>query len=160
MENKVSISYKDLEIKLIELFEEGVTTYAKCSEVIRSKYKMGAERFTKQYTETHSNWAKLKKEAISESICAKDKDRLETSIMKKERALEILTEIAEGKTRVESDEIIVPSDKDRIGAISELAKYQGWHAPTKTANTDSSGNDVDSPLDTLIKKGGKIVING
>lgn len=43
---------------------------------------------------------------------------------------------------------------------SEISKIEGDYAPTKTANTDSSGNDVDSPLDTLIKKGGKIVING
>lgn len=43
---------------------------------------------------------------------------------------------------------------------SEISKIEGDYAPTKTANTDSSGNDVDSPFDTLIKKGGKIVING
>jgi len=41
-----------------------------------------------------------------------------------------------------------------------VAEHAFGKAVEKTANTDSSGNDVDSPFDTLIKKGGKIVING
>jgi len=123
---KTKISYEGLDLELKLLFESGVTTYAKCSEVIRSKYSMGADRFTKQYKESHAEWANKKKETHDKVVSDKDEDRLKKAIITKERALQVLSEIAEGKEREVKGNIIVPSPKDQCAAIETVARIEGW----------------------------------
>lgn len=64
------------------------------------------------------------------------------AILSRFKSLEILSNIANGTGRKAGDEILIPSDGDRIRAIQQLAKMEGWEAPTKTAQTDSRGNDI------------------
>ena len=138
------ISYEDLNIKLKELFESGTTTYLECQGVIRSSYQLGNDRYAKQYKEAHKEWSDLKKSTQKEVIVANDIDRLEKAILSKNEALQILTEIAKGtKTEVDGN-IIVPSPKDRCGAIAEMSRIEGWNAPSKIANTDAEGKDKES----------------
>lgn len=119
------------------MFEAGDTTYAKCSEVIRSKYKMGAERFTKQYKEAHSEWSEAKKATQDKVIQAADIERLNSSIMTKQEGLLILSEIARGEKREVDGNIIVPSPTDRRGAVIDMAKIEGWIAPVKQQNENT-----------------------
>lgn len=138
------ISYEDLNIKLKELFESGITTYLECQGAIRSKYQLGNDRYAKQYKEAHKEWSELKKVIQDKVIQANDAERLNLAILSKNEALQILTEIAKG-VKVEVDgNIIVPSPKDRCGAIAEMSRIEGWNAPTKVANTDSEGKDKPS----------------
>jgi hypothetical protein len=77
----------------------------------------------------------------------------------------VLSRIAMGGCRVQEfikGEAIIRdiTPTEVIMAADKLYKRKGSYAPAKIANTDSKGEDVDSPLDILLKKGGKIVING
>lgn len=147
MGNKSTISAEALHIELKELFELGDTTYAKCSEVIRSKYKMGAERFTKQYKEAHLEWSESKKATQDKVIQAADEARLNSAIMSKDEGLLILSEIARGEHRKVDGNIIVPSPTDRRGAVIDMAKIEGWIAPTKVADVNPDGTAKEKKLD-------------
>lgn len=142
MTHKSSISEESLNIELKAIFESGETTYAKCSEVIRSKYKMGAERFTKAYHLAHTEWSELKKKAQSKVIDESETQRLKTAIIDKNEALEILSRQARGEKREVDGNIIVPSPSDVRGSIETIAKMEGWIAPTKSevAITDKTIN--------------------
>jgi hypothetical protein len=131
MQEKITISAESLNLELKELFEGQITTYAKCSEVIRSKYKMGAERFTKQYNEAHREWVESKKATQDKVIQEADIERLNSAILTKEEGMKILTEIARGEKKEVDGNIIVPSPTDRRGAVIDMAKLEGWIAPTK-----------------------------
>lgn len=150
MSEKKKISYESLNILLKEMFESGDTTYAKCSEVIRSSYAMGAERFTKQYKEAHSEWCNLKKEVQDKVIIENDTDRLELSIISKNEALVILSSIAKGNKKEVDGNIIVPSPKDQCGAIAEMSRIQGWLAPTKQANVNPDGSPLEPQKITML----------
>ena len=135
------------------MFELGDTTYAKCSEVIRSKYKMGADRFTKQYKEAHSEWAESKKATQDKVIHDADEKRLNSAILNKEEGLKILTEIARGVEKIVSGNLIVPSPTDRRGAVIDMAKIEGWISPTKTDITtggDKINSVNDNQFETLL----------
>lgn len=141
MQERITISAEALHIELKEMFESNITTYAKCSEVIRSKYKMGAERFTKQYNEAHSDWSQAKQVTQDKVIQAKDIERLESGILDKEEGLQILTSIARGETQIAEGNIIAPSPSDRRGAVLDIAKIEGWIAPLKVAETGVDGKE-------------------
>jgi hypothetical protein len=140
MINKDTISAQALHIELKEMFEFGATTYAKCSEAIRSKYKMGAERFSKQYKEAHQEWSDSKKATQDKVISTTTENGLISGILSKQEGLQILSEIARGEKKVVDGNIIVPSPTDRRGAVIDLAKIEGWMAPTKTDVTTNGDN--------------------
>ena len=82
-----------------------------------------------------------------------------------------LSKIKLGKSVLRYDdgtqEIIKVSLQDELKAVEALAKLddriskaEGTDAPTKTATTSVNGEDLEDPITTLIKKGGKIIING
>lgn len=54
------------------------------------------------------------------------------NILTRQKALEILTSIAEGSARKISDQLFVPTDRDRIIAIDKLSIMEGWNAASKT----------------------------
>lgn len=154
MQERTTISAEALHIELKEMFENSITTYAKCSEVIRSKYKMGAERFTKQYNEAHLEWSNSKKETQDKVIQAKDIERLEMAILEKNEGLQILTSIARGEAKIIEGNIIAPSPTDRRGAVLDIAKIEGWLAPLKVSETGPDGKEkplimTDAQLDEL-----------
>lgn len=51
--------------------------------------------------------------------------------MTKVEALAILSDIAKGTAKKVGDQILIPSFKERNGAVSILAKMEGWNADTK-----------------------------
>lgn len=94
--------------------------------------------------------------------------RVPKRITKFKQALEHFSEV--NKSRIEGVDFTFESNiayvlfdkanKGDLQAIKLLIDVFGWSAPTKTANTNANGEDVENPLDKLIKSGGKIVING
>jgi hypothetical protein len=90
------------------------------------------------------NKAKLNT-AIKEEVKAVKK-----AILTKNRALEILTEIAEGKAKKVEERIIMPTFGERKGAIETIMKIEGWEAPKKTENTNIN-TDVNIPIKEWLK---------
>lgn len=84
----------------------------------------------KEYNKTRlQKQEKAKEEVMIEQV----KKSLKTDILNRERSLILLSTIArESKF-----------DGEKIRAIQLLAKMQGWEAPTKIAETNSKGNDIE-----------------
>lgn len=150
---KTTISDAQLKNEYLILFESGNTDNTNIYEQIRTKYKLAKERHVKMYHSTLLEWQEAKNKAIDKQIQANVTDTLKKANLTKVDRILIAESIA-------LNEDGTANNADKLKALDYLSKIDGDYAPTKTANTDSSGNDIDSPLDILIKKGGKIVING
>jgi hypothetical protein len=95
----------------------------------------------------------IKVQAAVETI----RKQVKENSLSRERALEILTEVARGKERMipteytkapdgtmtpSKVEIKYPSFSERINAIERLARLNGWYAPTKTELTGKDEQDL------------------
>ncbi len=69
--------------------------------------------------------------ARNKVLVAEAEKSLKKVILSRNERLEILSNIAKGTARKIENELIVPSDSDRIRAISEISKMQGDYAPEK-----------------------------
>jgi hypothetical protein len=86
-----------------------------------------------------------------------------TRLQKQERAKEYVL-VSHAKTTAENDLIRrkkyigildniaekSKTDGDRIRAIQQLSKMEGWDAPVKTAQTDSQGNDTGTEITVTV----------
>jgi len=76
---------------------------------------------------------KIKNEVLEEET----KESLKKAIIVRDEALEILTSIAKGTARAVKNEIVMPSDSERVKAIQQISKMQGWEAPIKADVTST-----------------------
>lgn len=86
--------------------------------------------------------AEKKKTAI---IIKESEKEVLKSILSRNEACEILSNIAKGKVRKVGEKIIIPTDNERTRAITVLSDVFGWNAPAKIAQTDTQGNDIIQP---------------
>lgn len=112
-----SLSFSDMFSKCFERFS--------ISEVTFSKDWVKVQTELKHYQEA------IKNAKLEESIKI-EKEAVRRKILTKLEAMEILTEIAEGKAKKIDGKIIIPSFTDRSRAIETLGKFDGWNAPTET----------------------------
>lgn len=101
-------------------------------EHLRTNYKCEKSNTLKKYdvyeVEYDLNLNKGKDDIILET----EKERLKSAILTKFERMEIASNIAKGKARKVNDQIIIPTDGDRIRALDYLAKIEGDYAPNKT----------------------------
>lgn len=110
-------------LSYVDCFAKYSQNFAKTRRTFDKDWKKAQEQL-KEYQDA-INKAKLE-ESIKQEIKAVKRD-----ILNKLDAQEILTKIAKGvATRVE-DKIVVPSASERVKAVSELSKMQGWNDPIK-----------------------------
>ncbi len=127
---------------LIEL-EKG-TTFEECFKLNQTKSNLVRSTFASYWKIANERYkeAIIKRQIELDKISTDaEKERLKSAILTKENALLIVTNIAKGNVRKVGDNIIIPSDGDRLRAVERLSKMCGWEAPTKIAETDSDGND-------------------
>lgn len=117
-------------ISFVEMFSKYFVEFSK-SEVTFSKDWNKANEDLKEYQKIINNVK------LEESISL-EKESLKRNILSKHDALEILTEIAQGKTDEVDGKLVKPSFADRRNAIDSLAKFEGWNAPTKIENTGAT----------------------
>lgn len=116
----------------------------------------------------HNRGKKFGKPFSSENQPSSEKKSVPKKITKFKEALAHFAEIQRStiggvEFTLESNVAYVLLDKANKGdlqAIKLLIDIFGWNAPTKTATTNANGDDVSDPIAELIKKGGKIIING
>ncbi|MDR2652872.1 MAG: hypothetical protein LBC68_11280 [Prevotellaceae bacterium] len=95
----------------------------------------------------------LREKAKNEVLVRSAKEMAENAEKTRNELVGILLEIARGqKVRKIQDEIIIPTESDRIRAIAELNKMSGNYAPVLTAETDSKGNDIINTVNVNIKR--------
>jgi len=114
---KGNITYKDVHLVFLSKF--------KCTEPTFVKYWKKAQKRHLEYLN------KINKEKDILSIDA-EKEAFKSNILTKLQRLEIASNIAQGKARKVNDQIIIPTDGDRIRALDYLAKIEGDYAPNKT----------------------------
>lgn len=119
--NKGNVQYKDVMLVFVSKFELTEQTFV---------------RYWKQANENHKEQRELINNAKTEQTIETEKEAVKKAILTKHQALEILTEIAQGKAKKVEGQIIMPSPNERKGAIETMMKMEGWTAPIKTENTN------------------------
>ena len=121
----------------------------------------GFDRVWKIAKQQHTDNQQLIKEKLAAIDIAAATNARKKAIMTADERKEYLTKIILGEIQVPYQEVKwnpltkefetidfveLANHSTRISAISELNKMEGDYAPTKVANTDSEGNDVQPPL--------------
>lgn len=111
-----------------KVFKLNLTKFNLTRPTFSKYWKMANERHSIERTEIERQ--KLSK-TIQEEIKAVTKQ-----ILTKNEALEIITNIAKGNARrikVDGKEqVLIPTEQERLKAIDIAAKIEGWNAPQKT----------------------------
>lgn len=120
---------------LDELKKAPATSYVEMWARYGQKWAKGKTTFDKDWlkanTDLNEYQQAIKKAKLEQSI-ETEKEAVKRNILTKLEAMEILTEIAQGKAKKIDGKIIIPSFAERKGAIETLGKFDGWIAPTET----------------------------
>jgi len=115
--------------------------------VFCSKFQK-TERTIWNYVKKAQEYNKIrlqKQEEIKEEVLvANAREAVKKAILNREECLEILSSIAKGSARKVKahDQVLIPSDNERTGAIKQLSKMEGWDAPTKTELAGTNGEPL------------------
>jgi hypothetical protein len=104
--------------------------FAKYSQEFAKSNKTFDKDWLKANTELKEYQQIINNAKLEESISL-EKEAVKRNILSKHDALEILSEIAQGKVKKVEGTLIIPSPSDRKGAIESIAKIEGWNAPNK-----------------------------
>ena len=124
---------KDKNKTFSEMFSNYLVEFGKISEVT---FNID----WKKANATHSEYRESIKNKIIDASAKEEIKAVKRNILSKHDALEILTEIAQGKVKKVEGTLIIPSPSDRKGAIESIAKIEGWNAPTKSETELSATN--------------------
>ena len=171
LNEKISVSDAQLKNELIALFEAGNTAITELQGVIKTKFKIGNDRYFKIANETLKEWANLKEIARNEQIQANASNSLKSGLKSKlDRLLELQEQIKKLNDELETNIMIVSTFSDGelltgmrpLNSIekatinktikeirSEISKIEGDYAPTKLANTNKEGEDVATTPPTI-----------
>ena len=116
------------------------------------KDRRTVERYYKKAQEYNQTRIDKQEKARDEVLVEKAKEAIKSAIISRNEALEILSKIASGGGRKVEGELMIPTDSERVRAIGQMGKMQGWETPIKTAFTDSEGNDLDRPMTATEKQ--------
>lgn len=177
-----SLTEIQLKAELIKYFEDGETQKTAVIGKIRQKYKIANDIYRKIYKQTLNEWKIIKENALIEGIGENTKEGIKSGIKTKyERLMNLQNDVERIEKEIEEKKItdyivaggktqklvreLTPLELAKLRQVkkdiqSEISKIEGDYAPTKQALTDTGGNDKDNPFETLLKRGGKIVING
>lgn len=123
---------------IISELRKGNVSFNKVFELNLTKYNLARPTFAKYWKIANEAY----KPELDKANEIKEKESFEAAksqakkeILTKDEALEILSKIAKGTARqIKTDsgnETIIPSDSDRVRAVSELSKIEGWLSATK-----------------------------
>jgi len=130
------------EARIAELRDQMTTKQFKLCEAILDGKKPSDAGKIAEYASDQATHNALKKVYVSEYISLMRKKASTSAVMTREDAVKLLADIANGKGRFERS-----SGSEAKGAVSEMAKINGWYEPEKQ---EVSGSLVDR-----IRKGRK-----
>lgn len=119
------------------------STFTECKALNATKWHLAERTFVRYWKEASESYLAANerdKKAISEVRVEAIKNRAENAVMSKERRMELLTEIAEGKLTYEKEVpskfgpqtiIARPDFAERRAAVAELNKMDGEYAPVR-----------------------------
>lgn len=143
--------------ELVKLFNKGQTGKTDLYGLLRTKYKLGRDRYFQVYDSTHSEWARLNAKGIGEGIVAGAADAAKNGIKSKTERLMILQE--------QIDACLTDLDKPKLDIYEkvalrktikelqgEISKIEGDYATEKIDVTTKGKSVNTSKLPTDLKK--------
>ena len=164
---RTKLSDSQLKSEIFALFNTGNTGKTDLYGLIRTKYTLARGRYFKMYDLCLAEWSKIKEQADSEATiqaageAAKNglKSKIEKQVHIQRLIDSIQTDIDNGFYETIAGSVnpqilqiaLSPMEKAALGKTikdlyAELNKMEGDYAPTKTAFTDTSGNDLKITL--------------
>ena len=98
------------------------------------KWGKGQTTFDKDWKQAQKelkDWQKTINEEVAKQVISAEVEERKKDLFAKMDALKILADIAKGKGREIDGEKFFPSYRERISAITQLSKMEGWEAPIK-----------------------------
>jgi len=122
---------------------------SRCIDILLSEYKKGVsrsdcmskyvdewqistrtfDRYWKEVKEKFEQEKKIIRQAELKERIKLGKERAHLEIMSKNEVLETLTKLGKGEAWKVGNEIIAPTANERINAIREISKLQGYYEP-------------------------------
>ena len=114
-----------------------------------SKYSVNFSKtektFSKDWKQAQKElkaWQKTINEEVTKQVVSAEVEERKKDLFAKMDALKILADIAKGKGMRIDGEKFIPSYRERISAIAQLSKMEGWDAPVKQEVTGKDGKDL------------------
>ena len=148
---------------IIKEIEKG-KSFDTCLKLSAIKWNLTRSTFIRRWNianEQHTAKQDVIKKALAAIDTAAAVNARKRAIMSADDRKEYLTKILNGEVKIKQPFVIAgkimeypsePSVNDRLKALAELNKMEGDYAPTKVAQTDTKGQDVNP---TVIVWGGK-----
>ena len=92
----------------------------------------------KQAQKELKDWQKTINEEVAKQVISAEVEERKKDL----DALKILADIARGKGMRVDGKKFIPSYRERISAIAQLSKMEGWDAPVKQEVTGKDGKDL------------------
>ena len=117
-----------------EMFSKYSVKFSKTEKTFSKDWKQAQKEF--------KEWQKTINEEVSKQMIGAEVEERKKDLFAKMDALKILADIARGKgVRIDGEKFI-PSYRERISAIAQLSKMEGWDAPVKQELTGKDGKDL------------------
>ena len=119
---------------LEELKKSPLLSFGEMFSKYSVKFSKTEKTFSKDWKQAQKQlqeWQKTINEEVSKQMVSAEVEERKKDLFAKMDALKILADIARGKgVRIDGEKFI-PSYRERISAIAQLSKMEGWEAPIK-----------------------------
>jgi hypothetical protein len=132
--NSGNVQYKDVLLVFVSKFELTEQTFV---------------RYWKKANETYLEQREAINNAKLEQSIETEKEAIKKAILSKHEALEILSEIAKGKHKKVEGHLVIITANEQRGAIETMAKLNGWEAPKKTENINTTIEIIRKNADSI-----------
>lgn len=131
---------------IIDQLRSGQVNRSNVMATFGKKWQTGVrsfDRYWKTANEQYYKQLQTIQKVKEEQSMKEEKKAIKMAISSKQEAQVVLTEIIRNEEN---------KNQDRIKAIDTLSKQEGWNAPTRTAETDSKGNDKLTAIEITVIK--------
>lgn len=130
---------------LEELKKSPLLSFGEMFSKYSVKFSKTEKTFSKDWKQAQKQlqeWQKTINEEVSKQMIGAEVEERKKDLFAKMDALKILADIARGKgVRIDGEKFI-PSYRERISAIAQLSKMEGWDALVKQELTGKDGKDL------------------
>jgi len=119
---------------LEELKKSPLLSYGEVWGRYKVKWGKGQTTFDKDWKQAQKelkDWQRTINDEVAKQVISTEVEERKKDLFAKMDALKILADIARGKGREIDGEKFFPSYRERISAITQLSKMEGWEAPIK-----------------------------
>ncbi|MFC2441277.1 MAG: hypothetical protein ACFNUO_00415 [Capnocytophaga ochracea] len=119
---------------LEELKKYPLLSFGEACQLYVSKWQKSERTFARDWESAQKQlqtYQKTINEELTRQVISTEVEARKKDLFAKIDALNILADIARGKGREIDGEKFFPSYRERISAITQLSKMEGWEAPIK-----------------------------